>query len=224
MTIRLKSKKAFTKFTETFIGLAILWSGYSVFVLLNAEVYAENNLLENLQALTIVAIFAVFMVSVFQSHRADRLLGVFFAWLAVAFFLREVDMDRLGLPAFFEQWGAGSGRDLLLMVTLAAIVIPALLRWNFYIKLSKQFLVSASGVMTLLCGFLLIAGEICEKAEFPHHVLFEEVLESIAYIILLRAAVSFVRHEIAPKRVAETNAEKVIHEGFSMTTTPPSRK
>ena len=43
--------------TESVIILAIVWSGYSVFILKDFGVFGENHLLENLQALTLLAVF-----------------------------------------------------------------------------------------------------------------------------------------------------------------------
>jgi len=185
--------------TESVIVLAIVWSGYSVFILKDFEVFGENHLLENLQALTLLAVLAVYMVSMLQSHRSDRLLCVFFVWLTVGFLLREIDIDELDLPAFLVQWGSGSGRNLLLALAFGTMVISALIRLRVYIGLAKQFLVSKPGVMTLASGALLIVGDICEKVSFTHHVFFEEVFELIAYAVLLRAATLLVRYPVEPK-------------------------
>lgn len=186
-------------FTESVITLAIVWSAYSVFILKNFEVFGENHLLENLQALTLLAVLAVYMVSVLQSRRSDRLLCVFFVWLSVGFLLREIDIDELNLSAFLVQWGSGSGRNLLLALAFGAMAISALIRLRFYIDLAKQFLVSEPGVMTLASGVLLIVGDICEKVAFTHHVFFEEVFELIAYAVLLRAATLLARYPVEPK-------------------------
>lgn len=185
--------------TESVIILAIVWSGYSVFILKDFGVFGENHLLENLQALTLLAVLTVYMVSVLQSRRNDRLLCVFFVWLTVGFLLREVDIDELNFSAFLVQWGSGSGRNLLLALAFGTMVITALIRLRFYIGLARQFLVSKPGVMTLASGVLLIVGDICEKVSFTHHVFFEEVFELIAYAVLLRAATVFARYPVEPK-------------------------
>jgi hypothetical protein len=186
-------------FTESTIALAIAWSGYSVFVLQNFGVFGENHLLENLQALTLFAVLAVCLVPIFQSHRSDRLLCIFFAWLTIGFLLREIDVDELNVHAFFVKWGAGSGRNLLLALALAAMSVMALMRLRFYLDLAKQFLVSAPGITALKSGVLLIAGDICEKVAFAHHVFFEEVFELVAYAVLLRAATLLARHKVESK-------------------------
>lgn len=185
--------------TESVIILAIVWSGYSVFILKDFGVFGENHLLENLQALTLLAVLTVYMVSVLQSRRNDRLLCIFFVWLTVGFLLREVDIDELNFSAFLVQWGSGSGRNLLLALAFGTMVITALIRLRFYIGLARQFLVSKPGVMTLASGVLLIVGDICEKVSFTHHVFFEEVFELIAYAVLLRAATLLARYPVEPK-------------------------
>jgi len=186
-------------FTESVVALAIVWSGYSVFVLQDFGVFGENHLLENLQAVTLLTVLAVYLVPIFQAHRTDKLLCMFFVWLTIGFLLREIDVDELNVHDFFVKWGAGSGRNLLLALALAVMSVMALMRLRFYLDLAKQFLVSAPGVMALKSGVLLIAGDICEKVEFTHHVFFEEVFELVAYAVLLRAATLLARHKIDPK-------------------------
>ena len=175
-------------FTETALALAIVYSGYFVFILRDFHVIGENHLLENLQALTLLAVLGVYLWSVFQAHRSDRLLCLFFVWLTVTFFLRELEMDGLNLPDFIVKWGSGSGRNMLLAISLLAMAILAFIRLGFYYDLAKVFLKSESGIMTLNSGVLLILGDICEKAMFANNVFFEEVFELIAYAVLLRAS------------------------------------
>ena len=184
--------------TESVIVLAIVWSGYSVFILKDLGVFSENHLLENFQVSVLLAVLAVYLVSAFQSGRKDRLLCVFFVWLTVGFLLREIDMDELNVSAFIVKWGSGSGRNLLLGWAFATMSLLALMRLRFYLNLAKQFFVSEPGIKTLKSGALLIAGDICEKVTFTHHVFFEEALELIAYGMLLRAATSLARHQIKP--------------------------
>ena len=185
--------------TESAITIAIIWSSYSVFILQDFGVFGENHLLENLQALTLFTVLAVYLVPVFQSQRTDRLLCLFFVWLTVAFLLREIDMNELNLHAFLVKWGSGSGRNLWLAQVFATMSILALMRLRFYLDLAKQFLVSAPGIMALKAGVLLIAGDICEKVTFTHQVFFEEVFELLAYAVLLRAATLLARHKIESK-------------------------
>ncbi len=189
-------------FIESAITIAIIWSSYSVFILQDFSVFGENHLLENLQALTLFAVLAVYLVPVFQSQRTDRLLCLFFVWLTVAFLLREIDMDELNLHAFIVKWGSGFGRNLWLAQAFAIMSILALMRLRFYLDLAKQFLVSAPGIMAIKAGVLLIAGDICEKVAFTNQAFFEEVFELLAYAVLLRAATLLARHKIESKITA----------------------
>ena len=87
-------------FAQAIIILVILWSGYSVYIRQDFSVFDENNILENLQALILLAVIAVYIMPIFQGHRTDKLLCLFFVWLAVVFFLREVDVDRLNAVSY----------------------------------------------------------------------------------------------------------------------------
>lgn len=199
-------------FVQAIIILVIFWSGYSVYVSQDFSVFDENNILENLQALTLLAVIAVYIIPIFQSHRTDRLLCLFFVWLAIFFFLREVDVERLNVHAFWHKWGAGSGRNLLLGIGLACMVLLALMKLSVYITLAKSFVSSAAGMMAIRAGALLLVGDLCEKLTFTHNVFYEEVFELIAYGVLLRAANLLVQNEVSGN--AADSAANIGNSGF----------
>ena len=199
-------------FTQAIIILVIFWSGYSVYIRQDFSVFDENNILENLQALTLLAVIAVYIMPIFQSHRTDKLLCLFFVWLAIFFFLREVDVDRLNIHAFLHKWGAGSGRNLLLGVGLASIVLLALMKLRFYITLARCFVSSAAGIMAIKAGALLLVGDLCEKLTFTHNVFYEEVFELIAYGVLLRAGSLLVQNEVSDNTA--DSADNIGNSGF----------
>jgi len=199
-------------FVQAIIILVIFWSGYSVYVSQDFSVFDENNILENLQALTLLAVIAVYIIPIFQSHRTDRLLCLFFVWLAIFFFLREVDVERLNVHAFWHKWGAGSGRNLLLGIGLACMVLLALMKLSVYITLAKSFVSSAAGMTAIRAGALLLVGDLCEKLTFTHNVFYEEVFELIAYGVLLRAASLLVQNEVSGN--AADSAANIGNSGF----------
>lgn len=199
-------------FVQAIIILVIFWSGYSVYVSQDFSVFDENNILENLQALTLLAVIAVYIIPIFQSHRTDRLLCLFFVWLAIFFFLREVDVERLNVHAFWHKWGAGSGRNLLLGIGLACMVLLALMKLSVYITLAKSFVSSAAGMTAIRAGALLLVGDLCEKLTFTHNVFYEEVFELIAYGVLLRAANLLVQNEVSGN--AADSAANIGNSGF----------
>lgn len=199
-------------FVQAIIILVIFWSGYSVYVSQDFSVFDENNILENLQALTLLAVIAIYIIPIFQSHRTDRLLCLFFVWLAIFFFLREVDVERLNVHAFWHKWGAGSGRNLLLGIGLACMVLLALMKLSVYITLAKSFVSSAAGMTAIRAGALLLVGDLCEKLTFTHNVFYEEVFELIAYGVLLRAANLLVQNEVSGN--AADSAANIGNSGF----------
>ena len=190
----------------------IFWSGYSVYIRQDFSVFDENNILENLQALTLLAVIAIYIMPIFQAHRTDKLLCLFFVWLAIFFFLREVDVDSLNIHAFLHKWGAGSGRNLLLGIGLACIVLLALMKLRFYITLARCFVSSAAGIMAIKAGALLLVGDLCEKLTFTHNVFYEEVFELIAYGVLLRAGSLLVQNEVSDNTA--DSADNIGNSGF----------
>ena len=199
-------------FAQALIILVIFWSGYSVYIRQDFSVFGENNILENLQALTLLAVIAVYITPIFQAQRMDKLLCVFFVWLAIFFLLREVDVDRLNVHDFLQQWGAGSGRNLLLGLGLASMVLLALMKLRFYISLAKSFVSSAAGIMAMKAGALLLVGDLCEKLTFTHNVFYEEIFELIAYGVLLRAGSLLVQNEVSG--IAADSADNIGNSGF----------
>ena len=199
-------------FAHAIIILVIFWSGYSVYIRQDFSVFDENNILENLQALILLAVIAVYIMPIFQGHRTDKLLCLFFVWLAVVFFLREVDVDRLNVHAFLHQWGAGSGRNLLLGLGLACMVVLALMKLRFYFTLAKSFVSNAAGIMAMKAGALLLVGDLCEKLTFTHNIFYEEIFELIAYGVLLRAGSLLVQNEVSG--ISADSAENIGNSGF----------
>lgn len=111
---------------------------YAVMLLDDPSVYAENNLLESTQALTL-ALALVFLVPVFDSVRNDRLIAVFMSLLSLGFILRELDVEQFDLPNILILLGSGKGRNLLLGTGLLLTLATALFKFRYYLSLSRCF-------------------------------------------------------------------------------------
>jgi len=197
----MKLLNVFSLVAEYVVGMIILWSFYAVLVLNDVAVFDENNLLENTQAVTLAITLVLFTVPLFDRSRNDRLLAIFFAFLALGFILRELDIEKLGLPNVLVVLGSGEGRNLLLATGLLSTLGYALFKFRFYLDLAQMFIRSSTGLTTLLAGFFLVVGDFFEKAKIPHHVLFEESLELIGYALLMWAASLLAQYEVKTRRV-----------------------
>lgn len=182
--------------TQVFILAIVLWSFYAVMLLDDPSVYAENNLLESTQALTLALALVFFLVPVFDSVRNDRLIAVFLSLLSLGFILRELDVEQFDLPNLLILLGSGKGRNLLLGTGLLLTLVTALFKFRYYLSLSRCFFRHGAGIATLFAGLFLVVGDMFEKIDIPYHVLYEESLELVGYAILLLAASKLARREV----------------------------
>lgn len=182
--------------TQALILAIVLWSFYAVMLLDDPSVYAENNLLESTQALTLALALVFFLVPVFDSVRNDRLIAVFMSLLSLGFILRELDVEQFDLPNILILLGSGKGRNLLLGTGLLLTLATALFKFRYYLSLSRCFFRHGAGIATLFAGLFLVIGDMFEKIDIPYHVLYEESLELVGYAILLLAASKLARREV----------------------------
>tara|TARA_B110000879_G_scaffold138355_1_gene180469 strand:+ start:432 stop:1031 length:600 start_codon:yes stop_codon:yes gene_type:complete len=182
--------------TQALILAIVLWSFYAVMLLDDPTVYAENNLLESTQVLTLALALVFFLVPVFDSVRNDRLIATFMSLLSLGFILRELDVEQFDLPNILIVLGSGKGRNLLLGAGLLLTFATALFKFRYYLSLSRCFFRHGAGITTLLAGLFLVIGDMFEKIDIPYHVLYEESLELIGYAILLLAASKLARREV----------------------------
>jgi hypothetical protein len=182
--------------TQALILAIVLWSFYAVMLLDDPSAYAENNLLESTQALTLALALVFFLVPVFDSVRNDRLIAVFMSLLSLGFILRELDVEQFDLPNILILLGSGKGRNLLLGTGLLLTLATALFKFRYYLSLSRCFFRHGAGIATLFAGLFLVIGDMFEKIDIPYHVLYEESLELVGYAILLLAASKLARREV----------------------------
>jgi len=182
--------------TQALILAIVLWSFYAVMLLDDPSVYAENNLLESTQALTLALALVFFLVPIFDSVRNDRLIAVFMSLLSLGFILRELDVEQFDLPNILILLGSGKGRNLLLGTGLLLTLATALFKFRYYLSLSRCFFRHGAGIATLFAGLFLVIGDMFEKIDIPYHVLYEESLELVGYAILLLAASKLARREV----------------------------
>lgn len=170
-------------------SLVLVWSIYTVFVLGDASVYAENGPLENLQTALLVASGILFATRALRGAFPDRLLLWCCVWLCTSFVLREVDVERLDVPEIFKAVGSGVGRNTLLAASLLTIVAVALRNFRDYRLAALAFLKSRNGNLLMMTPALLLLGAVFEELDMLYHyTLYEESAELFAYCFVLAAS------------------------------------
>ena len=159
--------------------------------------YGESGILEISQSVILFCIFA-YCLAVFVSFSAmPPLLKSFCLFMSVlswAFFLRETDFDKMGLPNFMVFFLYGSGRAITIIIGFICVGILVLkelkgvsLRYVFEFCARKQSL------FLFLSAILLFMGYFCERRMTGNlSEIFEEIFELLAYCSMLASAKSAV--------------------------------
>lgn len=166
----------------------VLACAVSVFAFGNSSwVYSESGALEMSQAAVILVSFACWLCAFLKNpSEKDSMITLFFTVLLWAFFMREVDFDKMGIAPALVFMLYGAGRKATIVIGIGASLLGAALHFKRYVNQSLEFLVSYRGRAAILAGVLLLAGEFFEynwggaNSEF-----FEEGLELAAYVCLL---------------------------------------
>jgi len=165
------------------------WLAYSVFVLNQSTIYAENGVLENIQVLTLVASFVAFLFPLKDSDREGKLLFCWFSFLCLSFILREVDVEDLDVPSVLIAIGSGTGRNLILAIGFIGMGIYGLFNLAYYKQVARSFVISKAGLLFFIAGVLLYIGGYFENLGFiHHHVFWEEAIELSGYMALFLSA------------------------------------
>lgn len=152
----------------------------------------EDGLLENLQALVLLA---TMIVALWQHwvQRADvGLAPLFLALVCFSGLLRELDVERYDIPQILILLGSGLGKRILLGALWLGFFAWAIRRrrevWSEGVGLLGRL---AGRCMLLAPALILVAGLLDKKIlPLPYPVFFEELLELNAYAVMLLAALT----------------------------------
>ena len=165
------------------------WTTYAVFVRGDASVYAENGIIENVQAILLAAAFLLFILPVLRKKVQKRLISVACSLLCYSFLVRELDVERLDVPLAVQMIGSGIGRNVSLVIGFAILLICACARFSYYKDAAMVFLKSHCGLLLLTAGLLLGLGDIFEKSQsIAHNAFYEETTELYGYVLMLLSA------------------------------------
>jgi membrane-associated PAP2 superfamily phosphatase len=176
-----------------FLGL-LYYVGYSVYVLNQTSIYAENRFLENAQVFILALAGLIFSLPIAYQKRTDKLLLLFFAFLCLSFILREVDVEELNIPNILIYIGSGIGRNVLVVAGFVSILSCAIYNITHYKTVLRNFLLSIDGVLIIIAGVLLFVGEYFEDAHsLSHNVFLEEATELLSYVLILLVAFTYAK-------------------------------
>lgn len=153
-------------------------------------VYSEGGALEILQAVLLACAFIYYVTALLRKGgKRERMITLFFAVLMWAFILREVDFDKMGLPAAAVFMLYGKGRAITLIAGFSIALIGAAMKFRHYLKTALRFIMSARGVLMAAACALLWTGYMFEHIlEVSNAELYEEGFELAAYCLILASA------------------------------------
>jgi len=166
-------------------------AAYAVFQHNLIQIYSENALIENIQALILAITSMVYLANATLGKRSDKLIMLFCSVLCLSFLLRELDVERLAVPQLLITLGSGMGRTVILTLAFFAILSYGLLNFSYYMQAALAFTRSKAGWALFAGGALLITGEIFERSGslIEHHVFFEELGELWGYSLILVSSI-----------------------------------
>lgn len=168
-----------------------LWAAYSVFSDNHTHIYAENGLIENIQAFLLVIACIVYLATVAIEKRSDKLILLFCSLLCFSFLLRELDVEEFDIPQALIFIGHGVGRNTTQAMAFFAIFTYAASNRSYYKKASVEFAKSRPGWLLITGGVFLLVGDFFEKRNgILHHVFFEEIAELFGYVLILLSSIS----------------------------------
>ncbi|MBO7521126.1 MAG: hypothetical protein J6T16_02675 [Opitutales bacterium] len=169
--------------------VCLVYAFYEMFFEGDSSIHAENHFLENAQVAVCAIEMLVFLAAAFFSGENAKAIPLFFAVLAFAFILREVDVERLDVPEICKILGSGWGRNIIVSLMFAAVFAAALLNFRLYFWASLKFMRTKTFYWGIAAAAVLFASHIAERAHsLPHNEFWEETLELAGYALFLIAA------------------------------------
>lgn len=154
----------------------------------NTELINEGAFIEDIGAFCFLSGAFTLLASAFYRPPPVRFLAIFLGTAYLMFFLREVDVGDLNIPAPIKQLTSNNLKD-----SLFAIVFVAFFAF-YFIKLKKHtrtlvrsWKSPAAILLVIGCGFFVIASGF----ELSERVFMEELLETNAAYILLIGSLVF---------------------------------
>ena len=157
----------------------------------NIHVYAENGLLENIQAGVLAISFVVYLVNFAIEKNSCRLIFLSCSLLCYAFLLRELDVEKFDIPSALQMLGSGVGRNVTIAIAFFALFFYAARYFSFYKVEVVNFLRTRPGSLLIMAGVFLILGSVFEDIyAITHHVFIEESLELFAYVLIMLSSLT----------------------------------
>jgi hypothetical protein len=154
----------------------------------------ENGAMENVQAIAIFLSLMMFLLSSVRRQFSERLFFLTLALLCFSLFLRELDMEDLGLNPVVVWLTSGVGRNLLLSLLWVFSLLLMFLNRGKVWKVCMDWIKSFGGQTMILAGFFFVSAWPFDKEMLPilsrSSRFFEELLELNGYLLIWMSSFS----------------------------------
>ncbi len=160
--------------------------------------FNEGGFIETVTAQAFIFSGILLLSRLLQKNGIERDLTALFGVTCLLFFVREVDMEKLDVPAIFQFLGADLGRDCLFGLGYAILLVRLYLQTKgTLVSTMKTCLRSVVSITVIIGCVLLLIGALCEKSDF---VFAEELFEMNGALLIALGAIIHINTPIfSPK-------------------------
>ncbi len=157
-------------------------------------IYAENGLLENIQAFLLIIACLLFLLATRTKGINKKIIPLFCSLLCYSFLLRELDIESFNTYGIIRALGSGTGKNISLTIGFLSILIYAAFNdFYSYLNAAIKFAQSRSGAFLMCGGFFLIIGSFFEdRSDIIFYFYFEEMFELLGYVLIFISSLSMI--------------------------------
>ncbi len=148
----------------------------------------ENGAIENIQVTILLMTMLIFSYHYFK-YKLKYVAFIGFT-ICFAFIFRELDVEKFNIPNILILLGSGIGRNIIVALL---IMISLYLFWKYFDKDDLRHLFSNFLYIPILSVILLLLSSVFDQniIHLQYNLLFEELFETNAYLLILITSINF---------------------------------
>ncbi|MEP7453009.1 hypothetical protein [Phyllobacterium sp. SB3] len=185
----MEQAKFTTGFALLLLAALVLNIGYFAFSIDPRDVSVsldESGAIETFQLAYIAGATALFLVAGLLQHKAGRMFCMGMAVLCIVFFLRELEVDRVGPITTYMNSKVFRVHEAIVVIAVACVYLA--FRWRTVGDIA-QFVFSKSAWPFYVAAIFLLIGAYCDSQHGTVSMqIKEEIAESASYLALMVTA------------------------------------
>ncbi len=185
----MEQAKFTTGFALLLLAALILNIGYFAFTIDPSDVSVsldESGAIETFQLAYIAGAIALFFIAGMLQHKAGRMFSIGMAVLGIVFFLRELEVDRVGPITTYVNSKVFRVHEAIVIIGVACVYLA--FRWRMVGEIAR-FVLSKSAWPFYVAAIFLLIGAYCDSQHGTVAMqIKEEIAESASYLALMVTA------------------------------------